>query len=364
MKAICDRVALHDALAATTSVILARTPKPILQCVRLTAEKSGLVVTAYDQELGLRCRVKEVEVAQPGETLVPGQRLADIVRESTDETLSLESEGDLCHVRGADSHFQVYGQDVRQFPPVGELEGEPDLRIKAGVFRQCIERTLFAAAKESTRYAINGVLCEKRGKKLHFVATDGRRLAKTEASLEKSVGGDAEAILPPKALSTFQRLHMDLDENVDVKLSPNQVVLRSERATISSVLLEGHFPKYDDVIPRDCDKKVELNAAEFLSAVKRAALLTNEESKGVRISLSGEGLIFSSRAPEQGEATIRMAAAYTGPALEIGFNPAFLIDALKVCADSVVFELKEANKPGILRCGPDFIYVVMPVNLS
>ncbi len=364
MKIMCDRLALHDALTATTAVIATRTPKPILQCIRITASKDELVLTAYDQELGLRYHIKEVEVSKPGETLVPGDRFAAIVRESSDETLALETEADTCHVRGSDSHFQVFGQDVRQFPPVPELDGEPDLRVRADVLRTCIERTVFSAAKESTRYAINGVLWEKRGKKLQLIATDGRRLAKASASLEKSIGNDADVIVPSKAMTTFNRLHVDADEPIDVKMSPNQLIVRTARATISTVLLEGHFPKYDDVIPKDCDKKIELDTAEFLSAVRRAALLTNEESRGVRIAVSGEGLVFSSRAPEQGEATIRVNATYSGPKMEIGFNPAFLVDALRVCSEKVSFELKETNKPGLLRCGSDFLYVVMPVNLS
>jgi len=364
MKVVCDRVALNDALTATTSVIASRTPKPILQCIRVTAEKDELILTAYDQELGLRYHIKEVEVSKAGETLVPGDRLAAIVRESADETLALETDGDTCHVRGSDSHFQVFGQDVRQFPPVPELDGEPDLRVRADVLRSCIERTVFSAAKESTRYAINGVLWERRGKKLQLIATDGRRLARASASLEKSVGQDADVIVPTKSLTTFSRLHMAGDEQVDVKAQPNQVILRTQRATISTVLLDGHFPKYDDVIPKDCDKKVELDTAEFLSAVKRASLLTNEESRGVRIAVSSDGLILSSRAPEQGEATIRLSAQYSGPKIEVGFNPTFLIDALRVCGEKVTLELKEPNKPGLVRCGAEFLYVVMPVNLS
>lgn len=364
MKVICDRLALHDGLTAATAVTPTRTPKPILQCIRVTAEKDALVLTAYDQELGLRYRISEVEVAKPGETLVPADRLAAIVRESADETLALETSADTCHLRGGDSHFQIVGQDVRQFPPVADLEGEPDFRVRADVLKSAVERTVFAAAKESTRYAINGVLFDRRGKKLLLVATDGRRLARAGAALEKSVGDGGSAIVPSKALHTFVRLHTGADEMVDVKLQPNQAILRSAKATISTVLLEGHFPDYEKVIPTDCDKKIELGTGELLSAVKRAALLTNEESRGVRIAVSSEGLVLSSRAPEHGEATIRAAAEYKGPAIEVGFNPTFLVDALRVCDDQVTLMLKDPAQPGLLKSGADFLYVIMPVNLT
>lgn len=366
MKLICDRVVLAEALAAVTGVIATRTPKPILQCVRVTAESDALLLTAYDQEVGMRYRVGQVEVTRPGETLVSAERLAAIVRESADETLTMEMKDDLLHVRGQDSHFQIYGQSVREFPPVPDFEGEPDYRVSAGPLASAIDRTVFAAAKERTRYAINGVLWSRTGKKLQLIATDGRRLAWTNLSVEKSWGKDekSEAIVPVKTLNLISRLRGEADDPIDVKIHPNQVLLRTPRATISSVLVEGHFPNYEDVVPRDCTRTAELNTAEILSAVRRAALLTNEESKGVRLSFAEDGLTLSSRAPQQGEATIQVPVKLDGGAIEIGFNPTYLMDALKCGGETITIEMKEPTKPGIVRSGSDFLYVIMPVTLA
>lgn len=365
MKCTCDRSALLDGLAAACSVAAARTPKPILQCVRLTASKGLLTLTAYDQEVGIRYRVSQVDVNKTGETLVSGERLLAVVRESSDETMTFETEDDTLHVRGADSHFQMIGQNVREFPPVPDAEGEASFSIKVGALREAMEQTLFAAARENTRYAINGVLWQREAKRLKMVATDGRRLALSEASLEKAVGDDGAAIVPTKAIHQFMRLHADADETVDVHLAENQVILRTEHATLSSVLVEGQFPKYEDVIPRDQDKKVTLDRDALLSAVRRAALLSSVESKGVRLRLSSEGMVLTGRAQEQGEATVQLRELdYAGPEITIGFNPEFLIDALKVCGEQVSMELKEPTKPGVFRSGPSFLYVVMPVNLS
>lgn len=365
MKCICDRVALLEALSATSSVAAARTPKPILQCVRLTAAKDALTVTAYDQEVGLRQHVRQIDVTKTGESLVNCERLLAIVRESADETLAFETKDDILHIRGADSHFQVIGQSAREFPPVPDMEGDADFSVKVGVLREAVGQTLFAAARENTRYAINGVLWQKKGKNLQLIATDGRRLAMSSVSLEKSVGEEVSAIVPAKALNLLSKLHFAADEVIQVKLSTNQIILRSDRATISSVLVEGHFPKYEDVVPRDNDKKISLKTDEFMSAVKRASLLSGVESKGIRIHVSSEGLVLSGRAQEQGEATVKLSGIeYGGPALDIGFNPEFLVDALKVCGETVSFELKEPSRPGVIRSGPVFLYVVMPVNLS
>ncbi len=365
MKCICDRQALLEALSATSSVIPTRTTKPILECVRLTAEEDVLVITAYDQEVGLRCRVRQVDVTEPGETLVPGGRLLAIVRESLDETMALEAVEDILHIRGSDSHFQVVGQNVREFPPVPDLEGEPTLRVKVGALRSAVEKTLFAAARENTRYAINGVLWQGKGKRLELVATDGRRLALSGTSLEKPVlEEDVRAIVPTKALGLLGRLHMNADEVLEIRLSSNQLVMRTEAATISTVLVEGHFPKHEDVIPQDQDKEITLNTVGFLSAVRRAALLANAESKGIRIELGEGKLVLSSRTPEQGEATVELPVEYTGAPLKIGFNPEFLADGLKVCEESMMFLLKDSGRPGVVKSGSDFMYVIMPVNLS
>lgn len=182
--------------------------------------------------------------------------------------------------------------------------------------------------------------------------------------MEKSIGGDFEPIVPTKALNLIAKLHMDADDDIDVKFSESQAVLRGPRATISTVLVEGRFPKYRDVLPTDLDKRVELKRDDFHSAVKRAALLTNEESRGIRLHVSGEGIVLSSRAPEQGEAMVKLHAEYSGEAMDIGFNPAFLMDALKVCDETVTLEMHSQTKPGVLKSGADFLYVVMPVNLS
>jgi DNA polymerase-3 subunit beta len=354
-----------EALAATTSVTPARTTKPILECVCFTVEPDAAVLTAYDQEVGLRYRVPQVDVAAPGETLVRANRFFAIVRESVDDRLTFEAEEDLLHIRGADSHFQIVGQNVREFPPVPELEGEPSFAVRVEALRRAVEQTRFAAARENTRYAINGVLWEQKGKRLQLVATDGRRLALSAAPLERTSGADGvRAIVPTKALDVFGRLHLDADEVVEVRLSANQVVLRSEQVTVSSVLVEGHFPKYEEVIPREHDKSVALRTAEMLSAVRRVALLANAESKGIRLSLSSGGMVLSIRTPEQGEATVRVPVEYGGVEMDIGFNPEFIADALRVCEETATMELKDPSRPGVLTSGPSFKYVLMPVNLS
>jgi len=365
MHVIVNRSALVEILGAATGVAATRTPKEILKCVRLTTLDGALMISATDLEVALRGEVRQVEIKKPGDLLIPADKLMSIARESVDETLVVEAGDDVCHIRGQDSHFEVYGHDPREFPPVPELEGTPDFEIEADVLNGLIEKTIFAVAKENTRYAINGVLWEKQGKKLALVATDGRRLARAIGSGTASVGDDAKMIVPAKTVHVLQRILGHVEGKAAIRFSSNQVVVRVGAYVVSSALVEGQFPQYEDVVPKDSDKSIELNVGELLSAVRRAALLTNEQSKGVKLSFSKEKLILSSRAPEQGEATISLKIDYQDAPLEMGFSPVFLIDALRVVSGpTVVLELKEANRPGIVREGQHYLYVVMPVNLS
>lgn len=366
MKLRFNRAEAGDALSAICSVAGSRTTKDILKCVRLEARSDVLLLSATDLELSLCCAISQVEVEEPGEVLIVADTLAKIVRECSDELLQVETKNTKLDIRGEGSHFQIVTQDPSTFPAIPSMEGEPDATIEYGALSRLVELTAFAAAHESTRYAINGVLWDVDGAKLTLAATDGRRLAVATGELSgDGLSGQTNAIVPSKALLILSRLSIEADTRVGIQLKENQLLLSLGRASISTSLVEGRFPKYQDVVPSDCDREVTLNTSEFLSALKRAALLTNEESKGVRFCFDDGTLTLSSRAPEQGEATISFPVNLGGEKLEIGFNPVFLFDVLRVIhEDEFVFALKAENRPGVVRLGQHYTYVIMPVNLS
>ena len=389
MKAICERAALLEAVNQVSGVVASRSPRPQLTCIKLSASKSAdgdeLTLSGTDAEIALTVRIGRVDVVEEGDALVPADKLRQIVSaEDNESTLTIETNADTTHIKGEDAHFTLHGFDAADFPVIasykslaeGNAAATPAKTLyntEAGILDSLITRTLFAAARENSRYAINGVLMVRDGKKLEMVATDGRRLAKSAVSISTS-GDAAQCIIPSKALSMLQKLTADENEPVHIAVTDNQAVFAfgdeptDSRAVLTTNLVEGTFPPYEDVIPRDLDIKVTFNRDTLASAVKRAALLTNEESRGVRMAFTGgdKSLMLSSRAPEMGEATINVdLAEYDGADIEIGFNPAFITDALKVITDpQIMIELKAPNKPGLFKAGNDFVYVVMPVNLS
>jgi DNA polymerase-3 subunit beta len=368
MKVTFNRSALAEALGLMTSIVPSRTPKPILKCVRIAVSGKEMRIYATNLELGLDCLLSEVEVGEEGEVVIEADRLSAIVRESVEDVLVLESSDTTCDIRGVDSHFKIYGQDPNQYPRMPAFgSGGGDLTIGLDNLQAGIAQCLFATAKESSRYAINGVLWEAKGKKLMLVATDGRRLARCRVDLQQAAsdGQERKIIVPAKTMALLEKLGKREKEVVAVKLVDNQILLSCANVVISSNLVEGNFPKYEDIIPSDYDKKLTLSTQAALSGVRRAALLTSEESKGVRLSLTADALVFSGSSPEAGAAEVRMPVQYDGEQIEIGFNPQILIDALRVIqTPDFQMELGQPDRPGVIKSGNEFLYVLMPINLG
>ncbi len=368
MKVTFNRSALAEALGLMTAIVPSRTPRPILKCVRLAVAGKEMRVCATNLELGLDYVISAVDVGSEGEVVIEAERLAAIVRESTEDVLVLEAAETTCEIRGMDSHFTIYGQDPKQYPKMPSFGSEPaDMTIGLEQLQSGIEQCLFATAKESSRYAINGVLWEAKGKKLMLVATDGRRLARCRVDLQQAPaeGAAQKIIVPAKTMALLEKLGKHDKEVVAVKLVDNQLLLSCANVVISSNLVEGNFPKYEDIIPSDYDKKLALATEAALSGVRRAALLTSEDSKGIKLSVRSDGLVFSGSSPEAGAAEVSMPVEYAGEPIDIGFNPQFLIDALRVIrSPDFEMELGQADRPGTIKSGNDFLYVLMPINLG
>jgi DNA polymerase-3 subunit beta len=368
MKANFNRAALADALGLVASVVPGRTPKPILRCVQISVEPDQARISATDLEVGMNYLVSEVQAEEPGQVVVPADRLAAIVRESVDDVLSIKAAEGTCEITGADSHFTIYGQEPGQYPAVPDFDGEADLKVALANLQEGIAQCLFATARESTRYAINGVLWEIKGKKLTLVATDGRRLARCRLNLAGEPAKKSaieKVIVPAKTMGLLEKIGSGDKDTVSVKLVDNQILMSCANVVISSNLVEGNFPKYEDIIPTDYDKKLSLPTEAVLSAVRRSALLTSEESRGIRLAVAKDNLVFSGRAPETGDAEVKMPIDYKGEPIEIGFSPQFLVDVMRVIkTPQFDLELGQPDRPGLIKSGQNFLYVLMPINLG
>lgn len=378
MKLSVHRQALMEVLSLAVGVVPARSPKPVLSCVRLStasvAANRIIQVVCTDGELTLEMNLHQVDIQQDGVLLLPANKFAEIVNNAPDEAISIVATGDKATITGQDSSYTVLGYGTEGYPPIESFDGKADFAIGAGTLKQMIDCTRFASAREMSRYAINGVLFEVKGKKLSLVATDGHRMAQAREDIKGDDGKDISAVVSIRAIAQIEKLLSDPAATIEMQFRENKLFVqvisvdaqsgqRTVKASFSSTLIEGVFPPYQDVIPKDCDRKAVITCAPFTSSVRRASLMTSDESRAIKLSFSANQLDLIGRSPELGEARITMAIDYNGPASEVGFNPQYLLDAVKVApADTFTVEFK-AQGPALMRFSQTFIYVIMPVNI-
>jgi DNA polymerase III subunit beta len=367
MKATCERDKLLHAFQMAASVAPARSPKPILQNVKLEVTKNGAIMMGTDLEVGIRIEVAGVTVQSPGNVVLPRDRFGKILSESSDEKLDIESDGRKVLIRGQRSEFQLPSENPDEYPAVMAFEEQKYHELPARSFREVVRRTVYATDNESSRYALGGVLVELTPEGLTAVATDGRRLARQECPA-KSVGGhvsaDTMTIIPTRAMQLMERALADNEENIQLAARENDILVRSGRATIYSRLVEGRYPKWRDVFPRrEGMRKIDLTVGPFFAAVRQAMIVTSEERRGVDFVFGGGKIVLSGHGAELGESHVELPITDDGEELGITLDPRYLSDFLKVLAPEQAFamELRNAESAALCMTEDGYAYVIMPL---
>ena len=364
MKTTCNRQKLLEAFQVAGSVVAASTTKPILQDLKIVAHGNNIDVYGTDLEVGIRVTVSDNEVAEEGAIVLPASRVTDILRELSDETVNITVKKETCEITGQDSFFSVVGENADQFPVFSDFPEGPALTMSGEQLIEMARKTVFAVATEEGRYAINGVLIAVDGETVEMVGTDGRRLAVSKGRIENPTGYAGSVIVPAKAISELERL-MDKDETVSLCFEESQILMAGPRGHLCAQLVEGQFPKYIDVIPADLDQKVVFNCEQFQAITRRASLLSDPQSRSVKFQFDKGKLTASSQSPGAGEARIEMNIDYEGDSVGLSFNPDFLLNVLRILdTESVDFEFKDHERPGLFRVGSEYLYLIMPVSLD
>src|SRR5436305_5205183 len=369
MKVTCRRDGLLTACQNVSAAVAARTTKPILSNVKAVAHDDALTLMATDLEVGIRYELRGIKVAQAGTAILPVARLVSILRETTDDEITFDAGSENTVLKLSTGRFEMPGGAPDEFPDIPSFDdGGRYHEVRAGVLRTMIRRTAFAAEKkESTRWAVTGVLWEADGKVARMVATDTKRLAMTEG--EADVHGTPEAktqshLIPAKAIQLLERNLTDDGEAVRVALRPNQAQFQTERALIHTQLVEGRFPPYREIIPKKLAVKVPVSVPELLSRVRQAAIMTDDESKRVDFRFSPGKVTLSARGAETGSSEVEMALPeYTGGEVETAFDPQYLTEMLRAIEGepTATLEMTDGQKPALFRVGETYLYLVMPL---
>jgi DNA polymerase III subunit beta len=370
MQFTCDRDEILKALQAVSGVVATKGVHPVYESVEIVAdpEAAALTLLGTDLEVGMRHRVgpsDALQVEEGGTAVVPAGRLVAICRELPKGPFHFawNPENRECTIQAGRGRFRLQGQSPEDFPEIPEVEGAQEVTVGSRALREMVRRVAFAAAKERMRFALNGVLVKVEGERLELVATDGRRLARDEGPCENPGGVEISVIVPTKGLQHLDKALGDSDQALHLSVGNNHFCGRTDRVTVVSRLVEGGFPNYRDVIPRDCSRKAVLGRDTLAAALKRAVLVTSRDAHSVRLRFHDEGLTLSARSSE-GSAEETVACDYSGEDEVVGFNPDFLLDALGVLTgEEVAFEWNGKSSPGKLAEG-GYTYVVMPVSIE
>ena len=366
MKFTCERDKILAAFHTAATVAPSRSPKPILQNVKLIVGEHEATLLATDMEVAIRIDVPGIHVEAAGSAVLPVGRFGSILRESSDVKLSVEADSQGTLVRGERSEFKLSGGNPDEFPEVASFVDENYHELPARLLRELIRRTLFATDTESSRYALGGVLLEFGADKVIAVGTDGRRLAKMEGPCQtvgKCEGDELATIVPAKSMQLIERAFSDLDADVRIAAHANDILLKSPRAMVYSRLVEGRFPKWRDVFPvRREAIRIELAVGPLYSALRQASIVTSEESRGIDFSFGDGSLVLSGSTAEVGQARVEFPIPYDGPAVVMTLDHRYVADFLKVLDPEkmIAFEIENADSAALLTTDDGYGYVVMP----
>ncbi|MFQ5634572.1 MAG: DNA polymerase III subunit beta [Gammaproteobacteria bacterium] len=366
MNLTTSRESLLRPLQAVIGVVERRQTMPILANVLLVARNGQLSITATDLEVELVARSVVDEMKAEGEITVPARKLLDICRALPEEaTVNARLDGDRMVVKSGRSRFMLSTLAAADFPVIDDIEAKREITLAQADVHKLLDKTHFSMAQQDVRYYLNGLLLETAGGTLRAVATDGHRLALCEVGLVDESGAAEQVIIPRKGVLELQRLLGD-DDDVQLAIGANHIRANIGSIRFTSKLIDGRFPDYDRVIPKPDGNRLRAGRDYLRSALQRAAILSNEKYRGIRLDLASKCLKIQANNPDQEEAHDEIEVDYDGEEIEIGFNVNYLLDALgAVDADEVELGFVDANSSCVIH-GPgveDAKFVVMPMRL-
>ncbi|WP_310618362.1 DNA polymerase III subunit beta [Flexibacterium corallicola] len=372
MKATLERTELLKSLAHVHRVVERRNTIPILSNVMLQAEGGDLKLKATDLDLEVTETISAV-VETPGATTVPAHMIYEITRklpEGSQVVLETSEDNSTMEIRAGRSKFSLQILPVTDFPDLTAGEFSNSFKTTAGNIRRLTDCTQFAISTEETRYYLNGIYMHtiENGEGLQFraVATDGHRLAQAEMPSPEGAQGMPGIIVPRKTVGEIQKLFEDPEAEVQVEISETKIRFTIGSVVLTSKLIDGSFPDYDRVIPKNNDKELLVDRDVFKAAVDRVSTIASERGRAVKLSLSEGKLVLTVTNPDSGTATEELAVEYDSDDMEIGFNSKYLLDiAAQLESDGALFRLADSGSPTLVQESgeTDALYVLMPMRV-
>jgi len=369
MKLTITREQLQEGLVAVAASVPAKTTLPILSNILFEATKDGIRLSGTDLDISVSTTVS-ASVDQEGAMTLPARKLVEIVRELPSAAIRLTASGEQrVTIECGRSRFRLLGLPREEFPAFPSVKFEGGWRTSSKDLQKLIAHVAFAASTEESRPILNGVLWELRPERMRMVATNGHRLARMDVPTPPAgSSATADLIVPPKALEQIRRL-FKADEEVEIARSENHLGFRSPSTQIFTRLIEGPYPNYEQVIPRENDKSATADKAAFSAALRRMSIVASDQTHRIRMAFANGSCKLSVQTPDLGEAQEEISVSYDGDPLEIGFNASYLLEILKfIPTDEVRMTFKAPERAA--TCEPvgwndpsSYLTLVMPLRL-
>jgi len=370
MKVSINREILLNPLQAICSVIERRQTLPILSNILIKFETDKLTLTGTDLEVEMITQIPlsgDNSTSDTGVITLPARKFLDIVKALPDNAvINMTISENRAEIRSGRSRFVLSTLAADEFPSLESLKDPFTCHVKQGQLKYLLDKTQFSMAQQDVRYYLNGLLLEFGNDNLRAVATDGHRLALCDINADIAVSEVLQVIIPRKGVTELNRLLNSNDDDIEIQVSKNHIKATLPNFTFTSKLIDGKFPDYEKVIPKNLDISININRGDLHSALQRASVLSNEKYRGMRLTLADNLLKATVHNPEQEEAEEEMEITYGGAALDIGFNVSYFLDALNaIDNDMVNMNLLDSNSSCLLQTSADSDckYVIMPMRL-
>ena len=368
MRFTISREKLQEGLAAVGASIPAKTTLPVLANILVETTDKGIRLSGTDLDIAVSTEVA-ADVEAMGAITIPAKKLTEIARELSPSPVKIAAAGEQrITLDCGRSHFKILGLPRDEFPTFPAVRFNESWRIRSGDLQKLISHTAFAVSTEESRPILNGVLWELKPESMRMVATNGHRLAKMEVAIKASGAPSTDLIIPPKALEQIRRL-FPADEELEIARGDNHLGFRSPFTAVYTRLIEGPYPNYDQVIPKDNDRVAITDKIALISALKRMSVIASDQTHRIRLSFNTGILRFSVQTPDLGEATDELPIRYIGDQLDIGFNASYLLEILRfIPTEEVRLTFKAPERAATLEPegwadAATYLCLVMPLRL-
>ncbi|MCX7918769.1 MAG: DNA polymerase III subunit beta [bacterium] len=367
MKIVVDRSELQKCVGIVSNAVSVKSAMPILSNILVEAKdkEKKLRLAATDLDVGVEYEIP-AEVNEKGGITLPAKKLSDIVRELPDAPVIISTEDTIAKIECEKTVFTLSGMPKEDFPvlPVFPKTGAFELPQK--IWKSMVRKTSFAVSLEEMRQVLNGLYFWAKGNEVRMVATDGRRLAYIKGNVEDKIKDEIGVIIPIKAINELQTI-LGEEGNITIASTGTQIFFKTENSLVTSRLIDGQFPNYEQVIPKFCEKKIGMKSTRLLQAIRRVSVLASEKTNQIKFTIQPNCIQVSANTPEIGEAKDEFNVTYDGEEVQIAFNGKYLIDILKnIDAEEMSLEINQPLTPGVIKpVGDDnYINVIMPIKIT